>query len=856
MRDTGESSSTIDPFRDFCGKGASTAFDANGKARAAYAPIVDVIRGCSKSDLAQRQKRLNRAVEELGLQFSDVTSSRSSANPWRLDLFPLSLSANEWQRISEGVVQRALAFNAYAQDLYTEQKILRERVIPHDLALRDPAFLRQLSGIEVPYGEYSQFGAFDLVDVGEGDWRVVEHHMGAPFGLSHVLQNRRILSQIFPELYERVDVAPVAGFSTYMLEMLRAQSSLANPHILLLTSGQPGQAYFEEAFIARHMGISIAQPGDLLVRESRVFLKTIRGLEPVDVIYRRVESSALDPISVPNACAFGLPGLINAWRKGNVAIVNAPGAGVTDNRALLRYSDQIIGYYRNERALLKSVDTFHLSDVDQRDYVKEHADELVLKPVQDHDILWQMCGERSGKSAASLARIAMRHPQHFVAQSIPEPSQLPQFKDGEFTSKGGYLRVYYILGKEPIVLPGGLMRKKVTAHRTRRLTIVTDGLKDVWVPDSVVQDSAPKRQPTAMGERFSISSRVAESLYWAGRYLERAENTARQFHTLERLRWDQMAHAEQRTYWPLFQAVAAATGQMDVAKKKRPPRDTLPLSKSLLLDANEGASVRACIGYARNSLEKVRESISPECREVLEDITLYLNHEAKRTMTRARLAQLCEHVVSELARFNGTAERTMPHDDTWQFFRVGIFFERAVGALAVLKVAMPRLIEAYHEVDEESADLTALLRILGSLDAYRREFRSRAYVDRICSLILQGKHVPSSVNFCLRNLDYAIGTLSHEGDRALGSDLREQIRALLDVLADFPLAQNPVDEVDWLDSGEVEPKTKQRSPKFVAEAFDGLADQVEALHGRLEDIFFSHQDVFAREPTLSPPVDL
>jgi len=850
MRTIDEASKKIDPFRDFCGEAASAVFDGRGAARAPYAPIVDVIRDCSKSDLGQRQKRLNHAVEELGLQFSDVTSSRSSANPWRLDLFPLSLSEREWQRISAGVVQRALAFNAYAQDLYSEQKILRERVIPHDLALRDPAFLRQLSGIEVPYGEYSQFGAFDLVDAGEGDWRVVEHHMGAPFGLSHVLQNRRILSQVFPELYERVDVAPVAGFSTYLLEMLRAQSSRSNPHILLLTSGQPGQAYFEEAFIARHMGISIAQPGDLLVRESRVFLKTIRGLEPVDVIYRRVESSGLDPIAVPNASTFGLPGLINVWRKGNVAIVNAPGAGVTDNRGLLRYSDRIIGHYRNESPILRSVETFHLSDVDQRDYVKEHAEELVLKPMQDHDMLWQICGGRPGKSAASLERIAKRHPEYFVAQAIPEPAQLPQFKDGEFTARGGYLRIYYILGKEPIVLPGGMVRQKVTGHRTRRLTIETDGLKDVWVPDSVVEDSAPKRLPTAMGERFSISSRVAESLYWAGRYLERAENTSRQFHTLERLRWDQMAHAEQRTYWPLLQAVAAATGQSDVTKRKRPPRDTLPFSKSLLLDANKGASVRACISNARNSLEKVREAISPECREVLEDLTLYLNHEAKRTVTRARLTELCDHIVSELARFNGTAERTMPHDDTWQFFRIGIFFERAVGALAVLKVAMPRLIEAYHEVDEESADLTALLRLLGSLDAYRREFRSRAYVDRICSLILQGKHVPSSVNFCLRNLDYAIGTLSFTGDRALGSDLREQIRALLEVLAAFPLAQSPMDEVDWLDSGVVEPKSINHSAEFVAEAFEGLADQVEALHGRLEDIFFSHQDVFAREPTL------
>lgn len=850
MRTPDEAASAPDPFHEFRGMGPSAAFDSVGQPRGPYAPIVDLIRNCSKSDLVQRQRRLNHAIEELGLQFSDVTSGRADANPWRLDLFPLSLGVDEWQRISQGVVQRALAFNAYAQDLYSEQSILRNRVIPHDLALRDPAFLRELSGIEVPFGEYSQFGAFDLVDAGGGNWRVLEHHMGTPFGVSHVLQNRRILSQVFPELYERVDVAPVAGFSTYLLEMLRAQSKRTNPHVLLLTNGQPGQAYFEEAFIARHMGISIAQPGDLLVRESQVYLKTIRGLERVDVIYRRVESSALDPIAVPNACARGVPGLVNVWRKGNVAIVNAPGSGVTDNRTLLRYSDHIIQHYRNESPILRSVETYHLSDLDQQDYAREHFNELVIKPLQDHDILWQICGERPGKSAASMAGMAKRHPEYFVAQAVPEPAPLPQFKDGEFQANGAYLRVFYILGKEPIVLPGGMARQQTARQRTSRLTIVTDGLKDVWVPDSVVQDSAPKRRPAATGKRFSISSRVAESLYWAGRYLERAENTARQFHTLERLRWDQMAHGEQRTYWPLLQAVAAATGQSEITRRKKPPRDTLKFSRSLLLDANEGASVRACIRSARSAVENVRETISPECREVLEDLSLYLNQEAKRPATRGRLAQLCERIVSEVARFNGTAERTMPHDDTWQFFRVGVFFERAVGTLAVLKVAMPRIVETYREVDEESADLTALLRLLGSLDAYRREFRSRAYIDRICSLVLRGKHVPSSVNFCLRNLDYSIGTLSFSGNRPLGSDLQGQIRNMLQVLEDFPLAQSRVGEVERLDAGKAPSVAPHYSIQEVEENFAELAEQVEALHERIEDIFFSHQDVFAKEPTL------
>lgn len=809
-----------------------------------YGAVVDVLGRASAHDLSERQKRLNRAIDELGVRFS-ATGRKSSANPWRLDPFPQVFCPDTWRQIELGVVQRALAFNAYANDMFGAQEILHQRIIPHGIALRDPAFLRPLSGIEVPNGEYSQFGALDLVEVEPGNWRVLEHHMGTPFGLSHVLQNRRILSKVFPELYQQVDAAPVAGFSTYLLEMLRAQSDKINPHVLLLTAGHPGQAYFEEALIARHMGISVAQPGDLLVRDSRVFLRTIRGLEPVDVIYRRIESASLDPIAVPTATGHGVPGLINVWRQGNVAIVNAPGVGVADNRALLRYDDRIINYYLQQSPVLQSVETFNLADADQRAYVAD-CDDMLIKPVQDHDIVWQACGgSRPGKSTASLQRIANKHPDFFVAQRIPESRPLPRFRDGHFEDGSIFLRVYYILGKEPIVLPGGLARHRSGQHRTRRLSLMTDGLKDVIVPESVVRESEPKRSPARVGERFSIGSRVAESLYWAGRYLERAENTARQFETLERLRWDQMASSEQRTYWPLLQAVAAATGQSKLAKSKRPPSDTLPLSRSLLIDLNEGASVRACIEMARRGLESVREVISPECLEVLEEMSLYLKSASSGRISRNRLRDLCQQVVCEVARFNGTAERTMPHDDAWQFNRIGRFFERAMGILLLFEVALPRIIDNFRDTDEESADLTALLRLLGSLDAYRRTYRSRAYVDRVAELIFRGNANPSSISFCLRNLHYAVSTLSISGERKLGENLLQQVTQLIENLQNISFIKDH--RIDYLDS---EPMAHLPAPRELQAELKQWGRHLEAIHDKIEDVFFSHQAAFARSPVL------
>lgn len=809
-----------------------------------YDPAVELLRGVSAPELRALQRRINRSVDELGLHFRE-TSDGDEFDPWRLDLFPIILTSDVWKRISAGVIQRALAFNAFATDIFQSQEILRSRVVPHDVVLRDPGFLRPLCGIEVPNGEYSQFGAFDLVEVQKDQWEVVEHHMGTPFGLSHALQNRRILSEVFPEIYESVDTAPIAGFSTHLLEMLRAQSDKINPHVLLLTAGNPGQAYFEEALLARHMGISVARPSDLIVRDSRVFLRTIRGLELIDVIYRRIESAFLDPITVPETGALGVPGLINVWRKGNVSIVNAPGVSVADNRALLRYDERIINYYLNEGTILPSVETYHLGDRDQHEYLSERLDQLQIKPVQDHDIVWRRCGGKRPRSKAALARIAAKFPEFFVAQEIPASVQLPHLHKGKFDAQGFFLRVYYILGKEPIVLPGGLARVRSDAVRTKRLTITTVGLKDVIVSGSVVDDSEPKRLPSSVGGRFSIGSRVAESLYWAGRYLERAENTARQLGTLERLRWDQLARSEQKTYWPLLQAVAAATGQSESGKDERPSADTFALLRRLVWDNEKGASVQACLESARFALESVSELVSPECREALEETSLYLKGFSKGPKARNQLQDICERIVSEVARFNGTAERTMLHDDAWQFYRIGGFFERGMGTLLLLEVALPKILESYRHRDEESADLTALLRLLGSLDAYRRNYRSRAYIDRVVELIFSANSNPSSLSFCLRNLHYTLKTLSISGERKMSESVTDAIKDLLSQVASISLLQGSPAEAFAISGG-----TGLPTPYQLKKELKRWTSSYESLHERIEDIYFTHQEEFAREPTL------
>ena len=282
-----------------------------------YAPALEIFESLSPADLRERQERLERSARDVGIHFGVIEEGKPREADWRLDILPRIIARDEWELLREGVLQRARAFNAFIQDMHNGQKILHQRMLPYGIPLGDPAFQRPLTTIDLPDKQYCHIGAFDLLRGEDGQWRVLENHMATAFGLSFVMQNRRMLAQAFPELFQSMDISPVAPFITQFSESLRAASGQANPHIVLLTRGETNQAYFDESFLARQLGIAMVRPADLLIREGRVFLKTIRGLEQVDIIYRRLASAAIDPIAFAES---GLPGI----PASSTACVTAP----------------------------------------------------------------------------------------------------------------------------------------------------------------------------------------------------------------------------------------------------------------------------------------------------------------------------------------------------------------------------------------------------------------------------------------------------------------------------------------------------------------------------------------------------
>lgn len=832
-----------------CPKEHDEAWDKNGLPRTDYDRCISTINALTPAEIQLRQTRIDRASVELGLHFDLFDQSSKNKHLARLDLFPRIISAQEWEKLSAGVLQRAKAFDAYIADVYGDQKILKDRIIPHDVVLTDPAFQRQFSGFVEAGRHHCTCGAIDLIRDMDGEWTVLENHLATPLGLSFVVQNRRMLAQAFPEIFETMSVSPVASFTTQLLETLRAQTDKKKPRIVLLTRGESTQAFFEESFLARHMGIALTRPADLIVRESRVFLKTIRGLEPVDVIYRRLESSSIDPVAIPQSEFSGVPGLINCARKGTVHIVNALGSGVADNRAVLRYSDRIISYYLQQTPLLKTVPTYHLSDPDQAEYVAQHDREMMIKPIQDHYTMSRYFeGNPLPEKNSELHDLARKHPGLFIAQPNIDPTHLPHYNGNGFKSQSVFMRVFFLLGDQPIVLPGGLTTQEVTPQEANRLSSIAGGMKDTWIP--LIREDTAKREKSrkrleGRGD-FSISSRVAEALYWIGRYLDRAGSTSRQLNILEDIRWDQLPQKTKQSFWPLWRAVASATGQEAIAARKTPPKNTLLVARQLLLDSNESASVLSSIRAARFNAESIRDFVNPETWQVLIELLLYLEKESEqRRLSRSRLNTITAKVVGEIARIWGTAERTLLHDDGWQFLRIGTFVERAINNITLTGDTLQRTLKTFTDADEEDTDLAALLQLLGSLDAYRREYSSRAYIDRVARTLIQSSNNPSSITYCLKNLSYALGTLTIQGENASTPLLKDETDGLISHIEKLPFHDFFPDPAELFDAGKPASKSSMvKRPKAASKAFETIATRLEYLHQQIEDAYFSHQNSF------------
>jgi uncharacterized circularly permuted ATP-grasp superfamily protein len=472
-----DGSYSVGPFYDemFAGPG-----DVRPHYRALYEQL------CETTAHAFEERRREADVSFLyqGVTFTVYAEDQGIERVFPFDLIPRIIPADEWARIERGLKQRVLALNHFLQDVYHNQRILKEKRIPVELVFGARHFRREMIGVDLPRDTYAHVVGTDLVRDRDGQYYVLEDNLRSPSGVSYMIENRQAMKRTFPRLFARYGVQPVEHYPQELVATLRALAPPHNPEptVVLLTPGIYNSAYFEHSFLARQMGIEIVEGRDLVTHDDRVYMRTTQGLKLVDVIYRRVDDDFLDPLAFRTDSTLGVAGLLNAYRAGNVVLANAVGTGVADDKAVYAYVPEMIRYYLSEEPILSNVPTYVGLDDGDRAYMLEHLDELVVKAVNESGGYGMLVGPHSTAAERDeFARRVRADPRNYVAQPTLALSRHPTYGDGGLDGCHVDLRPYVLCGDRVTIVPGGLTR---VALRRGSLVVNSSqggGSKDTWV---------------------------------------------------------------------------------------------------------------------------------------------------------------------------------------------------------------------------------------------------------------------------------------------------------------------------------------------------------------------------------------
>jgi uncharacterized circularly permuted ATP-grasp superfamily protein len=460
-------------------------FQDDFEPRPHYSHLWQTIRRMGQRNLALKTREAELAMHTSGVTFTVYSEDTEGIERvWPFDLIPRIIPAAEWQHLEAGLKQRVRALNLFLKDLYHGQRILKDRVVPADLIYQGKDFRREILDVDAPHGIYTHVAGVDLIRDEQGEYLVLEDNLRTPSGVSYMLENRIVEKRILSNFFGQYRVRRVEHYPALLLRALQHLSPRgpAEANIVVLTPGIYNSAYFEHTFLAKEMGVELAEGRDLVVKNDVVYLKTTRGLQRVDVVYRRVDDDFLDPLVFRSDSVLGVAGLINAWRKGNVAIANAPGSGIADDKAIYPYVPDIIRYYLGVEPILRNVPTYQMTREADRELVLANLERMVVKAVAESGGYGMLMGPQSTRSEReSFARKIRENPRNYIAQPVVQLSRHVCYLDGELGARHLDLRPFLIYGQDIDVVPGGLTR---VALRKGSLVVNSSqggGSKDTWV---------------------------------------------------------------------------------------------------------------------------------------------------------------------------------------------------------------------------------------------------------------------------------------------------------------------------------------------------------------------------------------
>ncbi|MBC8034797.1 MAG: circularly permuted type 2 ATP-grasp protein [Chitinophagaceae bacterium] len=453
--------------------------------REQYRGVVDFMQQLSIEELNRKEEQARRLFMSQGITFTVYNSGEGIEKIFPFDIIPRIITSSEWNYIEKGIRQRLKALNLFLKDVYNEQFIIKDGLVPAEMIYSCPHFLREMHACPVPYDIYVHIAGIDLIRNNDGTFYILEDNLRTPSGVSYMLENREITKRIFPDLLPKNNVRSVMEYPTLLHRNLVSMSprQTAYPTIVLLTPGVYNSAYFEHTTLARLMGVELVEGRDLVVDNHRVYMKTTGGLQQVDVIYRRVDDEFLDPLVFNTGSLLGVGGLMSAYRKGNVAIVNAVGNGVADDKAIYTYVPSMIRYYLNEEPILKNVPTYQLGNIDEREHVFANMNQMVIKKTNESGGYGMLMGNAATEEEMEIyKKEIVKDPRQFIAQPIISLSSAPCYLNGQLQPRRIDLRPYALAGPEGIeIVPGGLTR---VALREGSMVVNSSqggGSKDTWV---------------------------------------------------------------------------------------------------------------------------------------------------------------------------------------------------------------------------------------------------------------------------------------------------------------------------------------------------------------------------------------
>ncbi len=746
----------------------------SGAVRSHWDPLVRGLQELGGAELARRWEAARRLIHDNGVTYNVYGDPRGLDRPWQLDPIPLVLHASEWDGIEAGLAQRARLLDAVLRDLYGEQRLLREGLLPAELVFAHPGYLRPCRGA-LDGTSWLQLYAADLGRAPNGRFWVLADRTQAPSGAGYALENRLVVSRTLSEAFREGRVERLAGFFAHLRDTLRALAPhhRDNPRIALLTPGPYNETYFEHAYLARYLGLSLVEGGDLTVRDRTLYLKTLGGLEPVDVLLRRVDDVFCDPLSLRSDSSLGVAGLVHAVRAGNVAVANALGSGLVESPALLAFLPGLCRALLDEELALPSVATWWCGHEQALDYVEAHLDALVLKPAFPGPNMEPVFGAKLAAKARAelLARVRAR-PHAFVAQEQVALSTAPVWDGERVQARNLVLRGYAVATVQGgwSAMPGGLTR--VSSQRDSLVVSMQrgGGSKDTWVccdqlplPLTLLRPAGAPIELSRGGAE--LPSRVADNLFWLGRYMERVEGTARIARGVLARISDESAETE---------AVLAAL----FAALERHVALEAPLEAdedaflAVLFGETPARSLRATLAAIHQLAFSLRDQMSLDTWRVLSELQQDLEDRDAPPPSPREAAAILNRMVVRLSAWSGLSMDSMTRTLGWRFADLGRRIERS-GWTATLLGAC--LVEAH---EDEAPRLEALLEVAESAITYRRRYGGELQALPALDLLLTDETNPRSLVFQLAALDAHVAHLPASARAARAGEERIALGAL------------------------------------------------------------------------------